>query len=47
MSKTYFIETFGCQMNGADSELVAGLLEKEGFSSAKKIEQADAVFVNT
>ncbi|MDP6532300.1 MAG: tRNA (N6-isopentenyl adenosine(37)-C2)-methylthiotransferase MiaB [Candidatus Marinimicrobia bacterium] len=47
MPKSYFIETFGCQMNVADSELVAGLLEKEGFSSAKKIEQADAVFVNT
>ncbi len=47
MHKSYFIETFGCQMNVADSELVAGLLEKEGFSATEKIEQADAVFVNT
>lgn len=47
MNKSYFIETFGCQMNVADSELISGLLEKEGFTSTKHIEDADAVFVNT
>ncbi|HJL63241.1 MAG TPA: tRNA (N6-isopentenyl adenosine(37)-C2)-methylthiotransferase MiaB, partial [Candidatus Marinimicrobia bacterium] len=47
MHKSYFIETFGCQMNIADSELVEGLLQKEGFNSADDINNADVVFVNT
>ena len=47
MHKSYFIETFGCQMNIADSELVEGLLQKEGFKSADDINNADVVFVNT
>ncbi len=47
MSKTYFIETYGCQMNVADSELVEGLLQREGYSPAKSVEAADAIFVNT
>ncbi|MBC8345187.1 MAG: tRNA (N6-isopentenyl adenosine(37)-C2)-methylthiotransferase MiaB [Candidatus Marinimicrobia bacterium] len=47
MSKSYFIETFGCQMNVADSELVSGLLTREGFSETKDIHRADAIFVNT
>ena len=44
---TYFIETYGCQMNVADSELVSGLLTREGFSETKDIHTADAIFVNT
>ena len=47
MSKSYFIETYGCQMNVADSELVSGLLTREGFSETKDIHTADAIFVNT
>ena len=47
MSKSYFIETYGCQMNVADSELVSGLLTKAGYSEAKDIYNADAIFVNT
>ena len=47
MSKSYFIETYGCQMNVADSELVSGLLTREGFSETKDIHEADAIFVNT
>jgi tRNA-2-methylthio-N6-dimethylallyladenosine synthase len=47
MSKSYFIETYGCQMNVADSELVSGLLTREGFSETKDINTADAIFVNT
>ena len=47
MSKSYFIETYGCQMNVADSELVSGLLTREGFSETKDIYTADAIFVNT
>lgn len=47
MKKTYHIETYGCQMNVADSELVSELLEKEGFRPTTEIEDADAIFVNT
>jgi len=46
-NKTYFIETYGCQMNVADSELVSALLTREGFSETKDIHTADAIFVNT
>lgn len=44
---TYFIETFGCQMNERDSESIAGLLEREGFSPAQNASDADVVVVNT
>ena len=47
MNKTYFIETYGCQMNVADSELVESLLQNEGYAKASQIDQADAIFVNT
>ena len=47
MSKSYFIETYGCQMNVADSELISALLTREGFSETKDIHTADAIFVNT
>ena len=47
MNKTYYIETYGCQMNVADSELVESLLQKEGYTKAPQIDKADAIFVNT
>jgi len=47
MHRSYFIETYGCQMNVADSELVEGLLQKEGYQPASDIKSADAIFVNT
>ena len=43
----YFIETFGCQMNVYDSELVAGLLQNCGFSETSYMNQADIIFLNT
>ena len=43
----FFIETFGCQMNGNDSEKVAGLLLAEGYERAETSDQADFVFINT
>ena len=46
MSNIY-IETYGCQMNFADSEIVASLLQKEGHSVVTNIEQADYVLINT
>jgi len=47
INKKYFIETYGCQMNVYDSELVATQLEKSGFEKTENIEVADAIFLNT
>lgn len=47
MSNKYYIETYGCQMNVADSELVSAQLEKIGYTSSLKIENADLIFLNT
>jgi len=46
-AKSYFIKTFGCQANEADSEKIAGYLEEVGLRSVKKIEKADWVIINT
>lgn len=45
--KKLFIETYGCQMNVADSEVVASVMEMDGYKMTEKIEEADAIFVNT
>jgi tRNA-2-methylthio-N6-dimethylallyladenosine synthase len=45
--KRVFLETYGCQMNVADSELVAGVLERAGMSLTERPEDADAILVNT
>ncbi|MDD4489469.1 MAG: tRNA (N6-isopentenyl adenosine(37)-C2)-methylthiotransferase MiaB [Paludibacter sp.] len=45
--KKLFIETYGCQMNVADSEVVASIMEMDGFELTNKITDADAIFVNT
>jgi len=45
--KTYHIETYGCQMNVADSELVESILIDEGYEKSDDINSADAIFVNT
>lgn len=47
MSKSYHIETYGCQMNVADSELVSAMLQKAGYKETSEINEADAIFVNT
>ena len=47
MLKSYYIETYGCQMNVADSELVESILKKEGFQKSDNLDSADAIFVNT
>ncbi len=45
--KTLFIETYGCQMNVADSEVVASIMETAGYEPAENVESADAVLLNT
>jgi len=45
--KTYYIKTFGCQMNHSDSERIAGFLEENGLKKALIINQADLVIFNT
>lgn len=45
--KKLFIETYGCQMNVADSEVVASIMKMDGFELTDKITEADAIFVNT
>ncbi|MFV0537940.1 MAG: tRNA (N6-isopentenyl adenosine(37)-C2)-methylthiotransferase MiaB, partial [Dysgonomonas sp.] len=45
--KKLFIETYGCQMNVADSEVVASVMQMDGYTMTDKLEDADAVFVNT
>jgi len=45
--KKLFIETYGCQMNVADSEVVASIMEMDGFELTDTITDANAIFVNT
>ncbi len=45
--KRVFLETYGCQMNVADSELMAGVLERAGLELCERAEDADAVLLNT
>src|ERR1700728_3370338 len=47
MARTYFIRTFGCQMNEHDSERLAGLLVADGLAPAASMEEADVVVLNT
>lgn len=47
MKKRVYIETYGCQMNVADSEVVLSLLDREGFEITGEIEAADVILVNT
>ena len=46
-TKKMYLESYGCQMNFSDSEIVASILTKEGFSTTQNINEADLVFVNT
>lgn len=46
-NKKLFIETYGCQMNVADSEVVASIMQMAGYTPCDNLEEADAVFMNT
>ncbi len=45
--KQLFIETYGCQMNVADSEVIASVMKMAGYDTCDSVEQADAVLLNT
>ena len=47
MNKNYYIETYGCQMNVYDSELVSGQLNNLGYKKTDKLEIADIILLNT
>lgn len=47
MMKKLFIETYGCQMNVADSEVVASVMKMAGYDVCENVNDADAVFLNT
>ena len=46
-SKKFYIESYGCQMNFADSEVVASIVTKEGYKPTKDIKDADLILLNT
>ncbi|MDE5920563.1 MAG: hypothetical protein K2G82_02975 [Paramuribaculum sp.] len=47
MKLKLFIETYGCQMNSADSEVIAAVMEMAGYELSNDLESADAVLLNT
>ena len=47
VSKKFYIESYGCQMNFADSEVVASIVSKEGYNSTNDLNDADLILLNT
>lgn len=47
IGKTYYVKTYGCQMNEHDSENICGLLESIGFTKSQDMEQSDLIILNT
>ena len=45
--KMMYIETYGCQMNFSDSEIVAAILTEDNYISTNNVEEADIILVNT
>ena len=46
-AKKLFIETYGCQMNVADSEVVASVMQLAGYGVTEDLEHCDAILINT
>lgn len=46
-SKKLYVESYGCQMNFSDSEVVASIMAKEGYTTTRNIDEADVVLINT
>lgn len=47
MVKKLYIESYGCQMNFSDSEVVASIMNKNGFATTRNVDEADVVLINT
>ena len=47
ISKKLYIESYGCQMNFSDSEIVTSIMQKQGFGITETAEEADVIFINT
>lgn len=47
IGRKLFVETYGCQMNVGDSEIVVSLMQREGYVYTDRIEQADVILINT
>ncbi len=47
VGKKLYVESYGCAMNFADSEVVASIMSKEGYSTTRDVEEADVVLINT
>src|SRR5690554_5887078 len=45
--KKLFLESYGCQMNFSDSEIVASILSQNGYSTTQAYEEADLILINT
>src|SRR6476619_2856650 len=46
-TRRFYIESYGCQMNFSDSEIVASILSAEGFGATRNFEEADLILLNT
>src|SRR5688572_13446945 len=46
-SRRFYIESYGCQMNFSDSEIVASILSEEGYGATRNVEEADLILLNT
>ena len=47
IKRKFYIESYGCQMNFSDSEVVSSIVSNEGYSSTKNFEEADLILLNT
>ena len=47
VSKKLYLESYGCQMNFSDSEIVASILADAGFETTKQLEESDLILLNT
>lgn len=47
IKRRFYIESYGCQMNFSDSEIVASILYQEGYGATRNFEEADLIFLNT
>ena len=47
LNRSLYVETYGCQMNKADSELITGLLARAGYRVTDRVDRADVILVNT